>query len=72
MTLDKVLRGQHVKIVAIPDEQVRVQAIRFGISIGSTVECAEKIIGGPIVLVRGKQEIAIGRELSKRIKIELV
>ena len=72
MTLDQVLRGQYVKIVAIPDEEVRAQAIRCGISLGSTVECAEKIAGGPIVLVRGKQEIAIGRELAKRIKIELV
>lgn len=72
MTLDQILRGQYVKIVAIPDEEVRAQAIRFGVSIGSTVECAEKINGGPIVLSRGKQEIAIGRELSKRIRIELV
>lgn len=72
MTLDQVFRGQYVKIAEIPDAEVRAQAIRFGISIGSTAFCAEKINGGPIVLTRGKQEIAIGRELAKRIKIELV
>ncbi|WP_110954857.1 FeoA family protein [Anaerosinus massiliensis] len=72
MTLDQILRGQYANIMAIPNEQIRAQAIRFGISYGCKVRCIEKITGGPIVLTRGKQEIAIGRELAQRIQIELV
>ena len=71
MTLDQVQRGQKIRILAIPQEEIRAQAIRFGISIGVEVECAEKIMAGPIVLSKGKQEIAIGRRLAENIKIAL-
>ena len=71
MTLDQVQRGQKIRILAIPQEEIRAQAIRFGISIGSEAECAEKIMAGPIVLAKGKQEIAIGRRLAENIKIAL-
>ena len=71
MTLDQVQRGQKIRILAIPQEEIRAQAIRFGISIGAEVECAEKIRAGPIVLAKGKQEIAIGRRLAENIKIAL-
>ena len=71
MTLDQVQRGQKIRILAIPQEEIRAQAIRFGISIGAEVACAEKIMAGPIVLAKGKQEIAIGRRLAENIKIAL-
>lgn len=69
MTLDQTKRGQRVKVVSIPDEVIRAQAIRFGISIGAEVECEEKLFAGPIVVCRGKQEIAIGRKLAERIEV---
>lgn len=72
MTLDEVMRGARIKILDIPDQQARAQAIRFGISVGSEVVCIEKIFAGPIVLSRSKQEIAIGRQLAKRIQVELM
>ena len=71
MTLDQVQRGQKIRILAIQQEEIRAQAIRFGISIGAEVECAEKIMAGPIVIAKGKQEIAIGRRLAENIKIAL-
>ena len=71
MTLDQVQRGQKIRILAIPQEEIRAQAIRFGISIGAEVEREEKIMAGPIVLAKGKQEIAIGRRLAENIKIAL-
>ena len=70
MTLDQAKRGEKLYILHIPCEQVRAQAIRFGISEGSEVECAEKLPAGPIVIARSKQEIAIGRKLAENIKIQ--
>lgn len=71
MTLDKVRKGQLIKITGIPNELIRVQAIRFGISEGSVVTCREIVPAGPVVVARNKQEIAIGRSLARTISVEL-
>ncbi|OPY57724.1 MAG: FeoA domain protein [Pelotomaculum sp. PtaU1.Bin035] len=70
MTLDKVRKGQIIKITGIPDEVIRARAIRFGISEGSVVACREVVPAGPVVIVKNKQEIAIGRSLSRSIMVE--
>ena len=72
MTLDMVRRGDHVRILKIDDPQVRIQAIRFGIGEGSDVRCAEKLPAGPVVVRRGRQEIAIGRSIARAIDVEAV
>jgi Fe2+ transport system protein FeoA len=70
MTLDMVRRGEQVRILKIDDPQVRMQAIRFGIGEGSDVRCTEKLPAGPIVLRRGRQEIAVGRSIARVISVE--
>ncbi|HEX2987223.1 MAG TPA: ferrous iron transport protein A [Chloroflexota bacterium] len=70
MTLDMVHRGDSIRILKIEDPQVRFQAIRFGIGEGTDVRCAEKLPAGPIVLRRGRQEIAIGRAIARTISVE--
>lgn len=70
MQLDKAYRGQVIKITEIPNEHVRVQAIRFGLSEGTVVVCREVVPAGPVVVMRNKQEIAIGRSLAKTISVE--
>ncbi len=70
MTLADVKRGDKFKIELIPNEKVRAQAFRFGISEGALVSCAEKIPGGPIILKRNLQEIAVGRRLAKEITVK--
>jgi len=72
MTLDKAKRGQIIRIISIPHEPVRVQAIRFGISEGEVVECEEVLPAGPVVLRKYNQEIAIGRKLARKIEIQAV
>ena len=72
MHLDKARKGQKVKILSIPDSSVRAQAIRFGISENEIVSISEIIPGGPIVLEKSKQEIAIGRNLAKTIEVEII
>lgn len=69
MTLDEAECGQKVKIVSIPDDEIRVQAIRFGVSKGMAVTCIEKIWAGPVIIGCGKQEIAVGRNLARRIQV---
>jgi Fe2+ transport system protein FeoA len=65
-------RGQKVKIVSLPDEFTRAQAIRFGISEGTVVTCREVVPAGPVVIARNRQEIAIGRNLARLIEVEPV
>ena len=69
MTLDEVEVGQKIKIVDIPDHTIRVQAIRFGIGLGAEAVCQEKLPGGPVVLRKGFQEIAVGRNLARQIRV---
>ena len=72
VTMDKVKKGYVIKILGIPDQRVRAQAIRFGISENAVAKVVEVVPGGPIIIEKGKQEIAIGRNLAKTIAIEIV
>lgn len=71
MTLDRVKRGQSFTIKAIPDANVRAQAIRLGMAGGSPVVCEEVIPAGPVVIRCNRQLIALGRGLARRINIDL-
>ena len=66
-TLDHARRGDEMVVMRVDDEHARVTAIRFGISEGAKVTCVTRIPAGPIVLRSGRQEIAVGRNLAKRI-----
>ncbi len=72
MFLNNCRRGQTIKILSIADSMVRAQAIRFGIAEGEIVCCEEILPAGPVVLRKNNQEIAVGRGLASRIKVELV
>lgn len=69
MTLDMAKKGQRVKIVRIPDAQIRAQTIRFGILEGETVCCSETIPAGPVIIRKNTQEIALGRGLARMITV---
>jgi Fe2+ transport system protein FeoA len=70
-SLDRVRAGEHLEIVTVDDEHARVQALRFGMAEGACVECVTRIPAGPLVLRSGRQEIAVGRSLAKRIRVRL-
>ena len=70
ITLDQARKGDRLLIQEIPDATVRVQVVRFGLSIGSVVTCQSVMPGGPVILRRGFQEIAIGRDLARTIHVE--
>ena len=70
MNLDEARKGQVIKITNIPNELIRVQALRLGISEGVVITCREVVPAGPVVVSRNKQEIAIGRNLARTIIVE--
>jgi Fe2+ transport system protein FeoA len=70
VNLDEARKGQVIKITSIPDELIRVQALRLGISEGVVITCREVVPLGPVVVSRNKQEIAIGRNLARTIIVE--
>ena len=71
MTLADIKKGEKFNITHINDDKIRVQALRFGISEGANLLCEEKIPGGPVIVKKRFQEIAIGRNLANNILIEL-
>lgn len=68
-TLDRLGRGQSCEVLGIDDEMARISALRFGMSEGATISCVTRIPAGPVVVRSGRQEIAIGRKLAKRIEV---
>ncbi|MBB6214044.1 ferrous iron transport protein A [Anaerosolibacter carboniphilus] len=70
MTLDLATKGQQIEVVTIPDATIRAQAIRLGIYEGAKLICSEKLPAGPVILQNRMQEIAIGRNLAKKIAIK--
>ena len=68
-SLDCIRKGESIEIVSVDDKHARVQALRFGMAEGARVECVTKIPAGPLVLKSGRQEIAVGRALAKRISV---
>jgi ferrous iron transport protein A len=69
MSICELRHGEYATIDAIPDENLRVQLLRFGITSGSKVLCHCKLPFGPIVLKYGGQEIALGREIARKVAI---
>ena len=68
-SLDCMRKGEKFEIVSVNDTAARVQALRFGMCEGANVECVTKIPAGPLVIKSGRQEIAVGRSLAKRISV---
>jgi Fe2+ transport system protein FeoA len=62
-------KGEHFEIISVDDDSARIQALRFGMSAGASVECVTRVPAGPIVLKSGRQEIAVGRGLADRIQV---
>lgn len=68
-TLDVLRRGDRCVVLGIDDDAARAQATRFGMAAGATVHCVTTLPSGPVILRSGRQEIAVGRELARRIRI---
>lgn len=68
-TLADARAGDKFIVTNVDDERARVTALRFGMAEGACVHCVTRIPAGPIVLRSGRQEIAVGRDLARRISV---
>lgn len=71
-TLDKVERGQKFIIDHLPENEYKLQLIRFGIAEGEKATCLDKILGGTVILKKNRLEIALGSDLAKKIKVTMI
>ncbi len=69
MCLNDLRRGQYARVLDIPEEGLRMQLLRFGITHGCEVCCHTKLPMGPIVLKYGGQEIAVGHQAARTIEV---
>jgi ferrous iron transport protein A len=69
MNLIEAPRKVPLVIVKINEEKLLNDALRFGIEDGETVEIINKLPGGPVVIQKNQQQIAIGRELASAIEV---
>lgn len=70
--LSDARRGERFEVLDVGDDRARTHALRFGIAEGATVSCITRIPAGPIVVRSGRQEIAVGRGLARRIAVRLI
>lgn len=70
-TLDKIKKGDFLTVVKLPPGLFKIQLMRLGILEGDKLFCLERLPGGTIIIQKNRQEIAIGYELAKQIKINL-
>lgn len=69
MVLSELRKGQSATVTHIPDESLRIQLLRFGVTAGCRVRCHTKLPYGPVVLKYGGQEIAVGRQVARAVTI---
>ena len=70
-TLDNTRAGDVLRVVSILDPETATMALRLGIAEGETITVASKVPGGPLVVCRGKVDIALGRALCKGIQVQI-
>lgn len=68
-TLDRTKKGNSVVVLNLPHGELKSQFIRLGITEGSSVKVYERLPGGTVVLQKNRQEIAVGSDLAKKIKV---
>lgn len=72
MSLSELKRGQKATITEVPEGEVRHKLLRFGLAPGAKVCCHAKPPLGPVVVRFGSQEIALGRDIAKKVKVAKV
>jgi Fe2+ transport system protein FeoA len=68
-TLAALRPGDDAVIESIACATARAHALRFGMGEGAAVSCVTVVPAGPVVLRSGRQEIAVGRGLARRIRV---
>ena len=69
MRLSDTAKGSFLFVESLPPGEIRSQGIRLGLLPGAQIRCLSVLPGGPVVLLLGNQEIAVGRELARKIQV---
>ncbi len=72
MNLESAPKQVKLEVLSINNEKLFEDAMRFGIECGECVQIINKLPGGPIVIQKNQQQIAIGRELAKAIEVKVI
>ena len=72
MNLEDAPNKAELEIISIKEGKLNEDALRFGIESGETIQVINKLPGGPIVIQKNQQQIAIGRELARAIEVKLI
>lgn len=70
INLDDIKVGQRVEILDFLDSTISRFFSCFGLEKGQNITCIAK--PGPIIIQRNRQEIAVGRDLSKQIYVKVI
>lgn len=71
MNLESAPAKSELEIISINEPKLNNDALRFGIEAGEFVKIINKLPGGPIVIQKNQQQIAIGRELARVVEVRL-
>ena len=69
VSLQELKIGQNAEILNFNDSEIKFNSARFGLDVGGIVKCIAK--PGPVVIEKNNQVIAIGKNLSKKILVNL-
>lgn len=69
--IDRVPVGRQAEIVAVEDEEALRGLIRLGFECGARVTIVARIPFGPVILQRRHRQVAIGRDLARRVRVTL-
>lgn len=72
VTLSSAPVGARVRIRYLGAGVLRAQAIRLGLGPGSEVTVWARLPGGPVLLSRGSQKVALGRKLAQETWVEII
>lgn len=71
MNLSDTKPGQLLRIVSIDDPDAESQMIRMGLASGDMITCLTRLPAGPTVVKCAGVEVALGRELAQKIRVEV-
>lgn len=69
VSLQELKIGQDAEILQFNDSDIKFNSARLGLFIGGIVKCIAK--PGPIVIEKNNQVIAIGKNLSRQIYVNV-
>jgi ferrous iron transport protein A len=69
LPLSKAAKGSRLVILDVPDGRAGAQLLRLGVTKGELIQCLERLPGGTVVVLKHRQEIAIGVGLAAHILV---